>query len=880
MSTGSIRTPMLDQFRAIKKKYPDAILFYRMGDFYEMFFDDAVIASEVLGLRLTSRAHGNASQKVPLAGFPHHQIDSYLTRMVKAGKKVVIVEQVEDPKKAKGLVKRDVVQIATAGTNPASVDQETPRANRIAALIKGVKKWGLAWADIATGEFVAGEFDRDQLIQVASQVSPVELLTPEGRSESGTSLFKDNVPPVFSKIEEWIWESSFARQTLLEHFSTRGLKGFGLDHLELAISAAGALLHYLKGNLRSEITHLTSLSRADVSGYMVLEATSRRNLELFDSLSGNQHATLFSVIDRTITGSGRRLLYNRMMTPLANPERLEERLDGVEEFVNSPELLKQVRAILKQTGDLQRYLARLATGRGSARDLVGIRETLKLVPEVRVVLNSAESAVLQALCGRMDGLGSLVELMDLSLVDEPPVSTSDGGMIREGYNAELDELRAIKSDNKSWLKNYEKQERERTDIPNLKINYNRVFGYYIEITNSYKDKTPEDYMRRQTLVNAERFITDKLKGFEEKLLGAEERIIAIERELIGEVVSETLTKSVQLQENALAFAEMDFLAGLATIAIEENYTRPELTLGDQIYLKGSRHPVVEKLLPPGEDFISNNLDIGGENKRIHIITGPNMAGKSTYLRQVALVVIMAQMGSFVPAQEARIGVVDKLFTRIGALDNLAGGESTFLVEMQETASILHNTTSRSLVLFDEVGRGTSTFDGLSLAWSIVEYLHADRSRCPRTLFATHYHELVDLEKHLPMVGNWNVAVREYEDSVIFLRKIIPGGCDRSFGIHVARMAGLPVEIIKRANEVLKNLEANDLNPVDSDEPGKPSVNANVRPSRQIPRAQVAQLNFFDSMERKVREILKDINPETTTPLQALNILSELKQLFK
>lgn len=896
------QTPMLKQFMSIKKQHPDAVMFYRMGDFFEMFYDDAKTASQVLGLRLTSRAHGKSAD-VPLAGFPHHQLDSYLTRMVKAGYRVVIVEQVEDPKKAKGLVKRDVVRIATAGTNPADVDHEEPKPNRIAALIRENRKWGFAWSDIATGEFSTGEFNDSELRMIASQVAPVELVVPDNQGTVGPPPLGDVSPPLLSKVESWFCEPVFARQTLTDHFGTKGLKGFGIDHLPLAISAAGALLHYLKGNLRTEVSHFTSLSRAEISGTLVMEATTRRNLELVASLSGNDRATLFAVIDRSVTAAGRRLLFNRLLTPLAERERIEDRLGAVEELVNDSRLCRELRELLKRSGDIQRYLARLATGRGSARDLVALRETLGLVPDYQQHLRGVHSSLLQALHGRLDALDETREALQVSLTEEPPLSTTEGGMIRPGYNHELDELRQIRHRGRSWLDEYEGKERVRTGIPKLKIKYNRVFGYFIEVTKTQTDKIPEEYIRRQTLVGAERYTTVELQEYESKLLGAEEKITALEREIFTSLVAKTLEYSSQLQENAKVLAEIDFAAGLATLARDEEYARPVLNDGDSIILKESRHPVVEKLLPPGEQFITNDLEFGGTGKRIIIVTGPNMAGKSTYLRQVAIIVLMAQMGSFVPAKEAKIGIVDKLFTRIGALDNLAGGESTFLVEMQETASILNNATRRSLVLFDEVGRGTSTFDGLSLAWSIVEYLHETDKLCPRTLFATHFHEMVDLENHLKQVVNQNVAVREFDDKVVFLRKIIPGGCDRSFGIHVAQMAGLPGQVIARAREVLSNLEANDLNPnISSAEfVGNKArsnevspVNGELMPSAEnvldnkkqrvktkyiFPRPHRAQLSLFDPLERELRDLLEGVDPDNLTPMEAHKLIAKLKQML-
>ncbi|MCF7810308.1 DNA mismatch repair protein MutS [bacterium] len=865
------RTPMLEQYLDIKRQHPDAVLFYRMGDFFETFYDDAEAASKALGLRLTSRAHGKNTTKVPLAGFPHHQLDGYLSRMVEAGFKVVIVEQVEDPKKAKGLVKRDVVRIATVGTNPAVIDREEPSAVRLAALIRGRVNWGYAWANIATAEFSAGEFTDKELEFITGQIAPVELVLPETQVERGTLSDSKNSKQVISKLMDWVWEPTFARKTLLDHFGTKGLKGFGLDNMDLAVSAAGALLHYLKGNLCGDPHHLTSISRADVSGKLYMDASTRRNLELVESLSGNSKATLFAIIDRTVTGAGKRLLYNRLLEPLSNVKVINSRLESVAELKSKSDIRNKLSSLLKSAGDLQRFLARLGTGRGSARDLVSIRETLKLLPDLMKILVGVNSELILLAASQINLLSELVTLLDNALLDEPSNSTTDGNIIRDGYNEKVDELRHINNSGKSWIKGFERRERDRTGISNLKVSYNRVFGYFIEITKSHLDKVPDDYTRRQTLVNAERYTVTELSEYEEKLLGAEDEIKLLENEIYCGLVNRTLQDSRELQENASVMAELDFLAALGMLAEEKNWCQPVFDSGNEIELIESRHPVVEEMLPPGEKFVPNDLKLGSDDNVIMILTGPNMAGKSTYLRQVALTVILAQMGSFVPASKARIGLVDKLFTRIGALDNLAGGESTFLVEMHETAAILNNATDKSLVLFDEVGRGTSTFDGLSLAWSIIEYLHQNPRLKPRTLFATHFHEMVDLAQYLTGVVNYNVAVKEYEDKVVFLRKIIPGGSDRSFGIHVAQMAGLPVAVIERARELLANLEANDMNPVNAGD--VPEV------KKSMPRPHIAQLSLFDPVERQLRELLAGIDADNMTPIEALKVVGEIKKIL-
>jgi len=877
------RTPMLEQYLDIKRKHPDAVLFYRMGDFFEMFYDDAEAASEALGLRLTSRAHGKKAAKVPLAGFPHHQLDNYLSRMVEAGYKVVIVEQVEDPKKAKGLVKRDVVRIATAGTNPAVIDREEPSAVRLAALIRGAESWGYAWANIATAEFSAGEFTDEELEFITGQIDPVELVMPESQAQNRLASDSGSASPQISKLMDWVWEPTFARKTLLDHFGTKGLKGFGLDNMDLAVSAAGALLHYLKGNLCGDPHHLTSISRADVSGRLYMDSSTRRNLELVESLSGNNRATLFAIIDRTVTGAGKRLLYNRLLEPLSDKALIDERLECVAELKDKSDIRLKLSSLLKAAGDLQRFLARLGTGRGSARDLVAIRETLKLMPDLKQCLAEVKSGMLLSSTDRISLLNELKALLEEALLDESPLSTIEGNMIRDGYDERVDELRRINTSGKSWIAEFEQTERKNTGISNLKVGFNRVFGYFIEITKSQIEKVPEHYTRRQTLVGAERYTVAELSSYEEKLLGAEDEVKLLENEIYRGLVERCLQDSRELQENASVMAELDVFSALGKLAEEKNWCLPILDNSNEIELHDSRHPVVEEMLPPGEEFVPNDLKIGTDDNVIMILTGPNMAGKSTYLRQIALTAILAQMGCFVPASEARIGLVDKLFTRIGALDNLAGGESTFLVEMHETAAILNNATNKSLVLFDEVGRGTSTFDGLSLAWSIIEYLHQNPHLKPRTLFATHFHEMVDLAQYLPGVVNYNVAVREYDDKVVFLRKIIPGGCDRSFGIHVAQMAGLPLTVIERARELLVNLEANDFNPVtNNNESDKESSEADDSPgykSKNMPRPHIAQLSLFDPVERQLRELLENIDPENITPIDALKVIGEIKKIL-
>lgn len=871
MNSSSHATPLMEQYLAIKAKHKNAILFFRMGDFYEMFYEDAKKASEVLGITLTSRAHGKAAD-VPLAGFPYHALDNYLTKMIKAGYRVAICEQVEDPKKAKKIVRRDVVEIVTPGTTFSEELLESNRNNYLVALSFIKETCGLAAADVTTGEFFVSEFPKEKLKEQVLSLNPSEIIIAETQLSFIKSFLNIQHKILFSTREDWIFSRDYGYEILTDHFKTASLKGFGCEDLDAGIAAAGAVLNYLKENQKNNLGHITQLRRRYSSDYMTVDPTTQRNLELIQSLTQRDNrGTLISVMDQTKTAMGGRRLVNWLLNPLNQEQAIKLRLETVEEFFKDSRSRSDLRELLGKTGDLERLVSKITTGRANARDLVALKSALKLIPEFRSNLNDVEAEYAARIRDNLCELHEVVDEIDKAIVDEPPLATTEGGLIRQGYNSELDRLREITHSGKDWIARLQKTERERTGIPSLKVNYNKVFGYYLEVTRPHLAKVPDDYIRKQTLVNAERFITPQLKEYEEQILGAEEKITALEYDLFDQVRQLVARNVKEIQQNALMLGELDCLLNFAQIAHENNYSKPTINTSDEIVIKDSRHPVVEKLLPAGESFVPNDVYLNNSTDQISIITGPNMAGKSTYLRQVGLIVLMAQIGSFVPASSAQIGLVDKIFTRVGASDNLAGGESTFLMEMNETANILNNTTLKSLILLDEIGRGTSTFDGLSIAWSVTEYLHNNSSVAAKTLFATHYHELTELELILPRVKNYNIAVKEWGDKVIFIRKIVPGGCDHSYGIQVAQLAGLPPKVIDRAKEVLSNLEADELTPNDVPRLARHLGDDNENTS--------PQLDFFAKQEQQIREAIKDLDLNSITPIQALNKLNELKKII-
>ncbi|MBN2366965.1 MAG: DNA mismatch repair protein MutS [Calditrichaeota bacterium] len=862
----------MEQYLKIKSKHQDKILLYRMGDFYETFYEDARIISKILGIALTKRSHGKTSD-VPLAGFPYHALESYLPKLIQAGKKVAICEQVEDPKLAKTVVKREVIEVVTPGTTMSDKLLDLKNNNFLAAVAIEGQDAGISYCDISTGEFYVSEVSLEQMLDYFHQISPKEILVTASHFDQFKQLFEKRVPSILSRLDDWIFSRSYAYESLVQHFRTPNLKGFGIEELNLGVTAAGAILHYVKENYQSKISHLNRISYLQLQEYMLLDSTTRRNLEITYSMLGERsEGTLISIIDHTITPMGGRLLRRWIHHPLTRLKSIEERLSRVNAFYEQTRVRKDFRKLLEEIADLERLIGRISTGRATPRDLIALKNSLLLVNPLKDILQSQADPMLFFFVEGLENVDDIIRLVESAIVDDPPLVLTDGGIIRKGYNEELDEYRTVSRDGKDWLVKIQQEEREKSGIAGLKLGYNKVFGYYFEVTRSHQAKVPDYFIRKQTLVNAERYITPELKEYEEKILGAEEKISELEYRLFQEVRDKIATYGKKIQRNAELIAELDCLSSLAEVAVRHNYVRPEMHEGDAINIVAGRHPVVEKLLPPSEPFIENDTELNNSDTQIMILTGPNMAGKSTYLRQVGLISLMAQIGSFVPARKASLSIVDRIFTRVGASDNLAFGESTFLVEMLETANILNNASPRSLVILDEIGRGTSTFDGLSLAWAVTEYLHNNKKMAAKTLFATHYHELTELELLYPKIKNYRVMVKEVEDSVIFLRKIERGGIDNSYGIHVAKMAGLPLEIIERAKEVLYNLEANEMSPNRVPRiAGRRSGSASDR----------NQLSLLELMKKSpVEEELEKMEINNITPLEALLKLNELKNMLK
>lgn len=863
-------TPLMEQYLAIKAKHKDKILLYRMGDFYETFYEDAKKISQILGIALTKRSHGKAAE-VPLAGFPYHALDTYLPKLVDSGNKVAICEQVEDPQLAKTVVKREVIEIVTPGTTLSEKLLDRKSNNYLAAVTIEGNTAGLGYCDISTGEYYVSETSLERMVDYLQQINPKEILIPSSHQNQLTQLFKQKLSALITRLDDWVFQRNHAYESLIDHFRTPSLKGFGIEELTIGISAAGAVLYYLKENYQSNISHLTKISFLPLDDYMVLDNTTRRNLEISSSIIGGRlEGTLISILDQTVTPMGGRLLKRWILHPLIRLEHIQERLDKVDLFFHQPDLRSKVRQNLSEMSDLERLMSRISTGRATPRDLIALKNSLSLIPPLKKLLLTLHHPILNAMADKLLELGEVFNLLEAAIVSHPPLSITEGGIIKDGYHLELDELRTISREGKNWLVKLQQEEREKSQIPTLKLGYNRVFGYYFEVSKSQQTKVPEYFIRKQTLVNGERYITPQLKEYEDKILGAEEKIYDLEYRLFQDIRNRITEFGEKILQNAQLLAELDCVTSLAEIAVQNNYVKPIMDNGSKIVIKQGRHPVVEKLLPPDQTFIENDTELDNQTTQIMILTGPNMAGKSTYLRQVGLICLMAQCGSFVPAREAHLGIVDRIFTRVGATDNLAFGESTFLVEMLETANILNNATPRSLVILDEIGRGTSTFDGLSIAWAVTEFLHNEKRVAAKTLFATHYHELTELEMLYPRIKNYRVTVKEIEDSVIFLRKIERGGTDNSYGIHVAQMAGLPQEIIERAREVLYNLETNE-------------ISTNHIPRLATRRSGVttdrSQLNIFEFLKKSaVEEELKKVNIENLTPLEALIKLNELKKI--
>ena len=839
-------TPMMQQYRRIKREIPaDALLLFRLGDFYELFFEDAKAASSLLHLTLT---HRNGS---PMCGIPHHAAEGYLARMIRAGRKVAVCDQVEEAGASKGLMKREITQILSPGTVMADRFLAAHQNNYIAAVCPGGPGFGLAFLDITTGDFRVGEFpDAGTLAEELRRLAPAEILVPEGAHGFGAEL---DGAMCFVSVEAWLFEQETAWFALRDHFKTQSLDGFGCQGLTAAIGAAGGLVHYLKQNLRRDLSHVHGLRVEHPQGYMVLDAAARRNLDIFEPQAGAaRHSTLIGAMDRTETPMGARLLREWIIRPLRAVETIRARLQAVDELQRDGSPLDTLRERLREVKDVERITARLASGSGNARDLLGLRLSLEKLPALRATTATLRAPLLAAEHAKISEFADLAAHVAGAIADDPPLALKEGGLIRDGFDPSLDELRGASRSGKEWIAQLQQREQERTGVKSLKIRFNSVFGYYIEITKSNLAQVPADYVRKQTVATGERFITPELKEMEGKILGAEERMVKLEFEIFQQVRAEVGKSSAAIQETARAVAAVDALASLAELARQQGYAKPEVDDGGVIEIVEGRHPVLEQVMQVDPNhmgrggFVPNDAKLDTEQNQVILITGPNMAGKSTYIRQVAIITLMAQVGSFVPAQSARIGAVDRIFTRVGASDDLVRGQSTFMVEMNETATILNNATDRSLVILDEIGRGTSTYDGISIAWAVAEYLH-DHLRA-KTLFATHYHELTAMARRFPRVKNFNVAVREWNDQVIFLRKIQPGGADRSYGIQVARLAGLPPVVIERAKEMLNHFEASDQQVADVPRreglPGKPEASGPRPRRRRRPTVPTAQMLLF------------------------------------
>jgi DNA mismatch repair protein MutS len=863
----------MKQYAQIKARYPGTILLFRMGDFYETFEEDAKIASKVLSIALTKRGDGAAGD-VPLAGFPHHALDSYLPRLLKAGYRVAVCDQLEDPRLAKGIVKRDVVEVVTPGIAFSEKVLNQRENNYLAALAlpsalaNGEDVVGFSLIDVSTAEFSVSEFPLRQLPEQVATSHPSELLVQKRDAVAIEQLLRKSLKGITTKVEDWIFNYDYARELLLTHFRTHSLKGFGIEEFTTGIVAAGAIMNYLQETQRTNLLHIRKITPFSAGDHIVLDPATKRNLELAASMEGGTDGSLISVLDKTETPMGGRLLKRWLTQPLKKVEAIRERLDAVAELTQLKDAREHLKESLSRIGDLERLTSRVCTARAAPRELIAIRMMLLEIEQLREALSAVTVPALAELRESMVPLPEVSTLIATSIEDEPSATIAQGGVIRKGYNRELDELRQLSRSGKQWIVDLQKQERDRTGIPSLKVGFNNVFGYYIEVTNTHAQKIPVDYIRKQTLTNAERYITPELKEYEERILHAEEKTLVLETELFEQVRLRIAEHAEAIQNNARLVATLDCLLCFAVTAVEYGYVCPDVNDSLTLQIVEGRHPVIEQLLPPGETYTPNSTLLDTTDNQILIITGPNMSGKSSYLRQTGLIVLMAQVGSFVPATKATIGVVDKIFTRVGASDNIATGESTFLVEMNEAANIVNTATTRSLILLDEVGRGTSTFDGISIAWALTEYLHEHVGA--RTLFATHYHELNELADLYPRIKNLKVEVREYGDKVIFLHKVTPGFADHSYGIQVAQMAGLPAEVTERAKTILRNLEGTELTVHNQDENKERRAKGRVAPTE-------IQMTLFDIRDDSLHEELRKIDVNKLTPLEALQKLAELKE---
>ncbi|MCD8299902.1 MAG: DNA mismatch repair protein MutS [Clostridiales bacterium] len=867
-------TPMMRQYLDMKKSYPDCILFYRLGDFYEMFFEDAETASKELELTLTGKNCG-LEERAPMCGVPFHAVDGYLNRMVERGYKVAVCEQMEDPRLAKGIVRREVIRIVTPGTNLNTDSLDETKNNYIMCIFCLDGRFGVSTADVTTGDYFLTELDTGRkLLDEIGRYLPSEIICNEAFMMSGLDLedFGDRLSIAIYSLDSGYFDDDSAKKTLKEHFKVDSLEELGLDHYDCGVIAAGALLIYLKEMQKTDLTHMTHLEPYSTGKYMILDNAARRNLELTETLREKQKkGTLLWVLDKTRTAMGARTLRSYIEQPLLSPRDIEVRLDAVEEFYDNTITREEIREYLGPVYDLERLVSRAVYRTANPRDLIAFKTSLNMLPPIKTLMQDFSSELIVRLDKYFDPLTDICELIENSIEDDPPVSVREGGMIKDGFNEEIDRLRSIGRDGKSWIAKMEEDERERTGIRNLRIRYNRVFGYYLEVTNSYKDLVPENYTRRQTLANAERYITPELKELEDSILGAEDRLTALEYEVFSRIRNSIADEVERIQHTAKAVANIDVFAALANVAAENNYVRPSINEKGILKIRGGRHPVVEKMMG-NENFIPNDTLLDTKDNRISIITGPNMAGKSTYMRQNALIVLMAQMGSFVPAESANVGIADRIFTRVGASDDLASGQSTFMVEMNEVANILKYATGSSLLILDEIGRGTGTIDGLSIAWAVVEYISNPKILGARTLFATHYHELTELEGKLSNVHNYRIAVKERGDDIVFLRKIVPGGADRSYGIQVARLAGVPDAVIQRAKAISEELEQENLN----------NIAANLSAetggvTTKLDEVDLGQMSLFDTVtDEDIIKELSQMDLARITPFEALNKLLELQ----
>lgn len=866
-----VETPLMKQYFDIKAQNPDAILLFRVGDFYEMYGEDAVIGSEILGIVQTKRANGT-EQFVEMAGFPHHALDSYLPKLVRAGKRVAICDQLEDPKQTKKLVKRGITELVTPGVSINETILNHKENNFLSAIHFDKNGCGIAFLDISTGEFLTAEGTTDYIDKLLNNFSPKEVLIERNNKKKFEELFGSRF--FTFELEDWIFTSEAANERLLKHFETKNLKGFGVQHLKLGIVASGAILYYLDQTQHTHISHITSLTRIEEERYVRLDKFTVHSLELVNSMN-EDGKSLLDVIDKTISPMGSRMLRRWVLFPLKDIKPIEERQNVVEYFFKHPDIKELIDEQLEQIGDLERIISKVAVGRVTPREVIQLKVALHALEPIKKACEESSEPALCRIGEQLNVCALIRERIEKEIQPDPPALVNKGGVIAHGVSAELDDLRAIAYSGKDYLLQIQQRESERTGIPSLKIAFNNVFGYYIEVRNAHKDKVPAEWIRKQTLVNAERYITEELKEYEEKILGAEEKILSLEARLFNDLVL-CLTEYIPpIQCNANLIARIDCLLSFAKVAAANKYIRPLVDESDVIDIKAGRHPVIEKQLPLGESYVANDVYLDEDKQQIIIITGPNMAGKSALLRQTALITLLSQIGSFVPAEQAHIGIVDKIFTRVGASDNISVGESTFMVEMNEAADILNNMTSRSLVLFDELGRGTSTYDGISIAWAIVEYIHEHPNAHAKTLFATHYHELNDMAQSFPRIKNFNVSVKEVGNKVIFLRKLVAGGSEHSFGIHVARMAGMPKNIVKRAEEILKILET------EKRQEGGSATMTSIKPASSS-KAGNYQLSFFqldDPILSQVRDEIVNLDVNNLTPIEALNKLNEIKKII-